>query len=107
MQVSYAIGKEGPISLFIDTFETNKVSIEEIKKYIDNNFSFKVQNMIDELNLKRPIYKSVSCYGHFGRNDLDLFLGKNKKLVLIKYFIEKNIKNIYIIYMFIAPIAKR
>ncbi len=78
LQVSYAIGKEGPISLFIDTFETNKVSIEEIKKYIDNNFSFKVQNMIDELNLKRPIYKSVSCYGHFGRNDLDLSWEKIK-----------------------------
>ena len=72
LQVSYAIGQEKPISIFLDTFGTNKVSYEEILKYINENFSFQVENMIKELNLLRPIYAQVSCYGHFGRDDLNL-----------------------------------
>lgn len=72
IQVSYAIGMEREVSLFIETFGTNKVSIEEIYNYVKVNFNFAVQNMIDELNLLRPIYYNLASYGHFGRTDLDL-----------------------------------
>ena len=67
--VSYAIGKAEPISFYIECFNTNHVSIEVIKEFIDKNFSFRVQNIIDELDLMKPIYKQTACYGHFGRNE--------------------------------------
>ena len=72
IQVSYAIGMKKEVSLFIETFGTNNVSLDEIYKYVYENFDFSVQNMINELNLIRPIYYDLASYGHFGRNDLDL-----------------------------------
>ena len=78
IQVSYAIGMEKEISLFIETFGTNKVPIEEIYNYVRTNFNFSVQNMIDELNLLRPIYYDLASYGHFGRDELDLSWEKIK-----------------------------
>lgn len=70
IQVSYVIGKSEPISVYIDTKGTNKVDMEEIYKYVNDNFDFSVQNIIDELQLLRPIYYDLACYGHFGRNNL-------------------------------------
>lgn len=66
--VSYAIGQNQPISIFIDTFGTSKIDEKELYSIVSNNFNFSVQNIIDELNLLRPIYSKTSCYGHFGRN---------------------------------------
>ncbi len=67
--VSYAIGKVKPISIFVDTFNTSLYSNEEILNIIYNNFNFKVTNIIDELDLKKPIYANTACYGHFGREE--------------------------------------
>lgn len=67
--VSYAIGKKEPISLFVDTFGTSSMTNEQITEIILNNFNFNVANIINELDLKKPIYAKTSCYGHFGRND--------------------------------------
>ena len=61
---------EQPISVNIETFNTNKVSIEEINDYVKNNFDFSVDNIIKELNLLRPIYYDISSYGHFGYDNL-------------------------------------
>ena len=69
IQLSYAIGISEPISIYIDTFGTEKVSIQNIYNYVKNNFSFKVSNMIKELDLLKPIYKSTACFGHFGRSE--------------------------------------
>ncbi len=71
LQVSYAIGQSKPISLFIETFGTNKVDVEEIYSYINSNFDFTLSNMIKELDLLRPIYYQFAAYGHFGRLDLN------------------------------------
>lgn len=68
LQVSYVIGYSKPISLTINTYNTEKKPISEIYDYIDKNFDFRVQNIIDELELKRPIYYDLASYGHFGRN---------------------------------------
>ena len=65
--LSYAIGKAQPISIFIETFGTNKTSISEIEKYVYDNFDFSVSNIIKELDLKKPIYYDLASYGHFGR----------------------------------------
>lgn len=70
--VSYAIGIPNPISINIETFNTNKVSLEEIYNFINNHFNFSVDNIIKELDLKRPIYYQTASYGHFGRTDIDL-----------------------------------
>ena len=72
IELAYAIGKEGPISLYINTFNTNKVPMEKIYEYVNNNFDFTVDNIIKELDLLRPIYYDLASYGHFGRDDLDL-----------------------------------
>ena len=79
--VSYAIGKSQPIHINIETFNTNKVPLENIYKFIDNNFDFSVSNIIKELNLQRPIYYNLAAYGHFGRTDIDLPWEKVKELV--------------------------
>ncbi len=63
--LSYAIGEKSAISVNIDCFNTNKIDMEKIYEIVNNNFDFSVQNIIDELNLNRPIYKKTSCFGHF------------------------------------------
>lgn len=69
IQVSYMIGCEKPVSFFVDTFGTEQVKLEKIYEYVNDNFNFDVGNIIDELDLKKPIYANTSCYGHFGRNE--------------------------------------
>lgn len=66
VQASFAIGKKNPISLCVDTFGTGRQSDEELLDIIRKNFDFSVSNIIKELDLKKPIYKATSCYGHFG-----------------------------------------
>ena len=78
--VSYAIGKPRPIHINIETFNTNKVPLEDIYKFINNNFDFSVANIIKELDLKRPIYYQTAAYGHFGRTDIDLPWEQIKRL---------------------------
>ncbi len=67
--VSYAIGKEKPIHINIETFNTNKYPLEKIYEFVDKNFNFSVDNIIKELDLKRPIYYDLASYGHFGRKE--------------------------------------
>ena len=69
IQVSYGIGMSQPISLYIDTFGTEKVNLEDIYKFVNTNFDFSPKNMIKELNLLQPIYKQTACFGHFGREE--------------------------------------
>lgn len=68
IQVSYAIGKAFPQSIMFNTFGTEKISENKLMEIIKKNFNFSVKNIIEELNLKTPIYKSTACYGHFGNN---------------------------------------
>lgn len=67
VQLAYAIGHSHPLSVFIETFGTEKVSKEKIYEIVENNFDFSVQNIIDELQLLRPIYRATAAFGHFGR----------------------------------------
>lgn len=69
VQVSYGIGLSKPISVDIETFGTNKVPQEEIDSYIQNNFDFSPANIINELDLLKPIFSKTAVYGHFGRNE--------------------------------------
>lgn len=69
IQVSFGIGLARPISINIDTFGTEKVSKKEIFNFVNSNFDFSVENIITELDLKKPIFKRTACYGHFGRDE--------------------------------------
>ena len=72
LQVSYAIGMAEPISVSVETFGTNKIPDELIVGFVDKYFDLRPGAIIDDLNLRRPIYKQTAAYGHFGREDLDL-----------------------------------
>ena len=69
IQVAYGIGLEKPISVNIDTFGTEKVSMDKIFKDVQDNFDFSPANIIEELDLLKPIYQATACYGHFGREE--------------------------------------
>lgn len=66
VQVSYAIGRKEPISLCVDSFNTGVVEDEKLLEIVEANFNFDVDNILKELDLRRPIYKKTACYGHFG-----------------------------------------
>lgn len=80
LQLSYAIGKKDPVSIAIKSFGTSKYTNEELLEIILKNFNFSVQNMIDELGLRRPIYRNTTNYGHFGREGLPWETFKEIKL---------------------------
>lgn len=69
IQVAYAIGKVKPVSIMVDTFGTGTCSDAELLDIIRDNFSFEVKDIIEELDLCKPIYKQTACYGHFGREE--------------------------------------
>jgi S-adenosylmethionine synthetase len=71
LQVAYAIGVARPLSLFIDTFGTGKVSDEDIIRLINEHFDLRPAGIIQALNLRRPIYQPTAAFGHFGRTDID------------------------------------
>jgi len=67
ISVSYGIGMAAPIAISIETFGTEKVQVEKIQQYVEENFNFRPANIIKELDLLRPIYKETAAFGHFGR----------------------------------------
>jgi S-adenosylmethionine synthetase len=69
IQVSYAIGVAEPISIFVDTKGTGKVPDEKISKFIRKEVDMTPKGIINRLNLRRPIYRQTSNYGHFGRSN--------------------------------------
>ncbi|MDZ4768396.1 MAG: methionine adenosyltransferase [Chloroflexota bacterium] len=72
LQVSYAIGVARPTSLAVETFGTGVVSDDVIEALIAKHFDLRPAAIIRDLALRRPIYKQVAAYGHFGRSDIDV-----------------------------------
>jgi S-adenosylmethionine synthetase len=72
VQFAYAIGHPEPVSVHIDTFGTNSVPEEKIEAAVLGTFSFKPADIVEQLNLLRPIYSKSTNYGHFGKDDPDL-----------------------------------
>ncbi len=69
VQVAYAIGVPDPVSILVDTFGTGKVPQEKIVKAVRDNFTLTPKGIIEQLDLRRPIYRKTAAYGHFGRQD--------------------------------------
>lgn len=69
VQLSYAIGIAEPLSVFITTYGTGVKPDEELLKIIEKNFDLRPGKIVQELNLKQPLYQRTACYGHFGRDE--------------------------------------
>ena len=84
IQVSYAIGVSHPLSIYVDSYGSVKEGYtdEDLVEIVKKNFDFRPYNMIEELNLKRPIFKKTARFGHFGRNDPDFTWETPKELKL-------------------------
>ena len=67
IQIAYAIGVAKPVSVFIDTFGTNKIPEKQIQALVNKHFDLRPAAIIKNLNLRQPIYKKTAAYGHFGR----------------------------------------
>ena len=72
IQVAYAIGVAHPLSINVETFGTGTVADEKIEALVAEFFDLRPGAIIRDLKLRRPIYRQVAAYGHFGRDDLDL-----------------------------------
>jgi len=69
IQLAYAIGVADPVSVAVDTFDTGKVPDEKISQIIRDHFQLTPRGIIESLNLRRPIYRKTTNYGHFGRTE--------------------------------------
>ncbi len=80
IQIAYAIGMSKPVSICVDTFGTSEYTNEIIKSIVEKVFDLRPGVIIDTLDLKRPIYSNIACYGHMGRTDVDLPWEKTDKV---------------------------
>jgi S-adenosylmethionine synthetase len=80
VQFAYAIGHPDPVSVHIETFGTNSVDNAKIVKAVNRVFSFQPADIIDQLNLRRPIFSKTTNYGHFGKSDKDLLWEQTNKV---------------------------
>ncbi len=80
VQLAYAIGVAKPVSILVNTYGTGKISDEEITALIQNNFDLRPAAIIENFDLRRPIYQKTAAYGHFGRTDIDLPWEKTDKI---------------------------
>jgi len=84
VQFAYAIGVARPLSIMVDTFGTGKITDNKIAELVNKHFDLRPGRIIKNLDLRRPIYKQVAAYGHFGRPDLDLPWEKTDKAKILK-----------------------
>ena len=87
IQLSYAIGVAQPTSVMVDTFGTGKLSDEKLTGIIRENFDLRPAGIIKMLDLRRPIYKATSAYGHFGRTDVEFPWEKTDKADCLKKYL--------------------
>ena len=79
LQLAYSIGVAEPVSILASTFGTGVISDKEITELVSEYFDFKPYSIIKYLNLKRPMYKELAAYGHFGRDEYPWESNKKNK----------------------------
>lgn len=84
VQLAYAIGVATPLEVNIDTFGTGKIPDDEISDIVKKVFDLRPAAIIRDLDLRRPIYRQVAAYGHFGRTDLDLTWERTDRVEILK-----------------------
>ncbi len=84
IEIAYAIGVAKPVSIEVETFGTGKIEVDKIIQIINSVFDLRPAAIIRDLDLRRPIYRQIASYGHFGRTDLDLPWERLNKVEEIK-----------------------
>ena len=84
VQLAYAIGVAKPVSLMINTFGTGVLPESEIEALVEKHFDLRPAAIIETLDLRRPIYRQVASYGHFGRPELDLPWERTDKAEILR-----------------------
>ena len=84
VQLAYAIGVARPVSVRVDTFGTGTVPDEQLSDAVEQDFDLRPAAIIRDLGLRRPIYRQLAAYGHFGRDDLDLSWEKTDRAEALK-----------------------
>ena len=84
VQLAYAIGVARPVSILVDTYGTATIEEEKLVELVKKNFDLTPSGIIRHLDLRRPIYKQVAAYGHFGRTDIDLTWERTDKAEVLK-----------------------
>ena len=79
IQLAYAIGVAHPLSINVETFGTGKIEDDRIAELIREHFDLRPGAIIRDLDLRKPVYRQVAAYGHFGRDDLDLTWERTNK----------------------------
>lgn len=92
LQVAYAIGEAKPLSVGIDTFSTAKIEESKILDIVNKHFDLRPKAIIDKLELRRPIYKQVAAYGHFGREDVEVPWEKLDMVEILKQYLPKDVR---------------
>lgn len=87
LQVAYSIGIAKPVSIFVNTDGTGKLPDDEIAEIVKKVFDFRPKQIIEQLDLKRPIYQKTAAYGHFGRLDPDFTWEKLDKVEELKKYV--------------------
>lgn len=87
IQLAYAIGVASPVSISVDTFGTGKIEDDKIVEIVKKIFDLRPGSIIRQLDLRRPIYRQVAAYGHFGRTDIDVPWEKLNKVDEIKKYL--------------------
>lgn len=89
IELAYAIGVAKPVSVLVDTFGTGKYADEEIAKAVNAVFDLRPAKIIEELDLRRPIYKKLAAYGHIGREDLGVSWEKTDRADALRAYFAK------------------
>jgi S-adenosylmethionine synthetase len=84
IELAYAIGVARPVSVLVDSFGTGAISDDKLAALVEKHFDLRPAAIIRDLDLRRPLYRQVAAYGHFGRPDLDLPWEKTDKAELLK-----------------------
>ena len=87
LQLAYAIGVAQPVSVLVDTFGTGKLSDIQLADIVRKHFDMRPAAMIEELELRKPVYQQVAAYGHMGRPDLDLSWERTAKAEVLKQYL--------------------
>ena len=88
LQVAYSIGIAKPVSIFVNTEGTGKIPDDEIAEIVKKTFDFRPKQIVEHLNLKRPIYQKTAAYGHFGRKDPDFTWENTDKVEELRRYIK-------------------
>lgn len=84
IQLAYAIGVAKPVSILVDSFGTGKVSDEKLAQLVEEHFDLRPAAIIRDLDLRKPIYRQLAAYGHFGRTDINVPWEKTDKADALK-----------------------